>query len=748
MATKILTILMLACAVSGARPGDLDRNFAPELRAWVAPDHVTLAADGRAWIGGGFDRGDGYSTGDLLRLGANGGVENEPAPGYLGKKSAFSIGSRPPVAFAPFLLASGDFLLPGESGGWLRMTAAGEEAGNAFHDRLNGETIEPQFERDGKLWVIRHSADGLRKLERRNSADGSHDSGFAAPPTWPGPPSGAVPGPAGTLWVLTSIPQLLYPYSELPLIPSKVFQIDGTGALIGTPRALQIANRSTTLVAGPAGAFRIQYGSDLSRWNYWPSPDSTFYRLEWYSPAGVLQRRRDFQLPIFTGFCWAESADGSFVATDNSRSSSGLQAATFNPATLRRFGPDGVPDPSFQSPGSVRSVKALPEGKWLVDGLRRLNADGSEDATWSVPQLDRPAQVTVLIPLPDGRVLTGGNFATVDGIVGNRLAILRANGTVDPSFAADDRIGEWRSVAVSSQAIYVVTTAPVAYGDRIVSNLVKLGLDGALDENFRPTIRPTGSILNFPFSLTSADGVHATARGEILVVTYSGWEVATEEVFRLNATGAPVSGFTPLRNYNGGFGNLLPRSNGKFVRNGVLHRADGSIERDLTEPDAGLQPLCEYLDGVLFRETRNGPQARLRLWTNRGWAAWFRAPALGGWGSAFAAPGEFGTLYLSATIQGGAAAVHRLLPSGRVDGSFRSPAFGNRERQIAGDWWKAEESGSVDFDPAAHETRSFPQALLWHPASRRLWTGGNFNVVDGQPRDGLARIHGGFSWFR
>ena len=72
MTTKTFAIWMLACAVGSARPGDLDRNFKPELRAWVAPDHVTLAADGRAWIGGSFDRGDGYSTGDLVRLGENG----------------------------------------------------------------------------------------------------------------------------------------------------------------------------------------------------------------------------------------------------------------------------------------------------------------------------------------------------------------------------------------------------------------------------------------------------------------------------------------------------------------------------------------------------------------------------------------------------------------------------------------------------------------------------------------------------
>jgi hypothetical protein len=32
-------------------------------------------------------------------------------------------------------------------------------------------------------------------------------------------------------------------------------------------------------------------------------------------------------------------------------------------------------------------------------------------------------------------------------------------------------------------------------------------------------------------------------------------------------------------------------------------------------------------------------------------------------------------------------------------------------------------------------------ALLWN--GNRLWLGGDFNVIDGVPRDGLAAVHGG-----
>jgi hypothetical protein len=83
--------ILASCSVMAAKPGDLDRSFDPELRAWVAPGHVTLAPNGQAWIGSSFDLGDGYSTGDWVRLGENGGVESEPVLGVFGTGSEFHL---------------------------------------------------------------------------------------------------------------------------------------------------------------------------------------------------------------------------------------------------------------------------------------------------------------------------------------------------------------------------------------------------------------------------------------------------------------------------------------------------------------------------------------------------------------------------------------------------------------------------------------------------------------------------------
>jgi hypothetical protein len=83
----------------------------------------------------------------------------------------------------------------------------------------------------------------------------------------------------------------------------------------------------------------------------------------------------------------------------------------------------------------------------------------------------------------------------------------------------------------------------------------------------------------------------------------------------------------------------------------------------------------------------------------------------------------------------------RLVLTGQVD-QVSTPRFGKRARQLKGKWWKAED-GRKAFDVVAHEAGISPQVLMWQPATRRLWAGGDFNVADGKPRNRLARVAGG-----
>lgn len=732
--TKSCAVLLAACMFAEAKPGELDRRFQPELRAWVAPERVSIAPDGRAWIGGGFDQGDGYSTGDLLRLGENGGVESEPAPGYLKTFRDFAwIGLGTLIRDgSPFFLTSGGFLLPGETGGWLRMSAAGEVLGKAFPDRMEGEEIIPQFEADGKLWTIRKLANGQRVLELRNSADGSLDPGFTWSADLPRNVNDAVPAPDGGAWVQAGDAPFWLGLWSGKTPQQQILNVDATGSQRGT--AMTFTNsRSMDLSARTGGAFRIKFGPDLSRWMYWPAPTSATHTLEWFSADGIFERRISFQVSLENIFTWDAGEDGSLLATTGKGS-------------LMLYGPGETTPQYLTIFNHVRSVKALPDGKWLIDGLYRLNADGSEDESWQVPELSTPAQVTALVPMPDGLMLAGGNFAMADGIVRNRLVVFRKDGAVDPSFIPDERIGEWRSVVVAKQAIYVVTAEPVSYGEMLRSNLVKLRMDGTLDENYQP-----GIFSNFFVSLPpvpvldNAYQVHASDGGDILVETFSNiFGVAEQSIYRLKPDGSRDPAFQIIRFFQS-FATVMPLKSGGFVRSGIIYRKDGMIERDLTKPGVQFDPLCEHLGGVLFQETDSSGSNRLRLWNGRAWDARFRAPALDGAREIVAESGERDTLHISATLADERPVLLRLHSNGRLDRSFRQPSFGHRMRSFAGDWWTAEEGGRVAFDPAKEASASAPQTLVWESATRRLWVGGNFNVVDAESRDGLARIIGGFA---
>src|ERR1044071_3373053 len=116
--------------------------------------------------------------------------------------------------------------------------------------------------------------------------------------------------------------------------------------------------------------------------------------------------------------------------------------ATFNPAVGN--------NPYFL----VSSLALQTDGKVLVSGqfyvlvcdefgcygfteliVRRLNADGSLDNSFNPPiGADNPYGVSSVVVQPDGKVLVGGDFSTMNGTNRSGIARLNANGTLDASF--------------------------------------------------------------------------------------------------------------------------------------------------------------------------------------------------------------------------------------------------------------------------------------------------------------------------
>ena len=114
------------------------------------------------------------------------------------------------------------------------------------------------------------------------------------------------------------------------------------------------------------------------------------------------------------------------------------------------FAAAGDLDPSF-NPGSGPNVEVdatvvQPDGKVVIGGsftevtgvarpyVARLNANGSLDTTFNVGS-GPSGQVYALALQPDGKILIGGTFQTVNTFQFRNIARLNSNGTVDTSFA-------------------------------------------------------------------------------------------------------------------------------------------------------------------------------------------------------------------------------------------------------------------------------------------------------------------------
>lgn len=132
----------------------------------------------------------------------------------------------------------------------------------------------------------------------------------------------------------------------------------------------------------------------------------------------------------------------------------------FNGATRRamtRLNADGSLDTTFLSDATagfsnnsnnayVRQIIVQPDGKFLVRGnfdtvngmprkyLARLNADGSLDTTFLNNLSGTDGEVQDFVLRPNGKILIGGNFTTVNGQSQRGYAQLNPDGTLDTNF--------------------------------------------------------------------------------------------------------------------------------------------------------------------------------------------------------------------------------------------------------------------------------------------------------------------------
>ncbi len=378
------SVVVLTIVEDDFGPGSLDQDFNPSGGANGVVRSVVLQPDGKILVGGDFDVLDGFSRSGIGRLNSNGSID-----------SGFSPGGGPDgVVLALALQPNGKLVLGGafRQIDFLSRSWAGRLLTNGFADATfglsageNAEVFSVASQPDGKVvsgGAFTSPSGGILRLNRNGSLDVSFD------------PSIGADGP----------------------VYAVALQPDGKAVIAGRFSKLGGVGRGGLARLHPNGLLDASFASGSGA-------NGAIYSL-------IV--RADGQILIGGDFTLVNEANRSRVAQ---LKADGSNDPTFEPGTVT--GPSGLTN------GVVRALALQSDGKVFLAGnftnvagfarsrIARLNADGSLDTSFDSGR-GPDDTVYALAVQPDGKVILGGAFSSVNGFSRSGIARLNGDPVVSP----------------------------------------------------------------------------------------------------------------------------------------------------------------------------------------------------------------------------------------------------------------------------------------------------------------------------
>jgi uncharacterized delta-60 repeat protein len=167
---------------------------------------------------------------------------------------------------------------------------------------------------------------------------------------------------------------------------------------------------------------------------------------------------------------------------------------------LARLNTNGITDESFGTNfwanGAINAVAIQPDGRMILGGyftsingtnrnyVARLMTNGTLDETFN-PGSGANAPVLAVAMQPDGKVLLGGLFTTINGTNRNSVARLNANGTLDNFFDPGSGADAWiNSFAIQPNGQIIIGGAFSYVNGTNQYYLARLHSNGSLDADF------------------------------------------------------------------------------------------------------------------------------------------------------------------------------------------------------------------------------------------------------------------------
>jgi uncharacterized delta-60 repeat protein len=264
--------------------------------------------------------------------------------------------------------------------------------------------------------------------------------------------------------------------------------------------------------------------------------------------------------------------------------------------------------------GVIHCILPLPNGKVLIGGeftafdgvfqrsIARLNADGTRDVTFSVAlgnvSGDPPSEVLSMELQSDEKIIICGGFTKISAGLGapirNFVARLNTNGSLDESFDA--------GVSSVDAGVGVVCTAIQSNGQILIGGgfttvrgenrmyLARVYSDGSLDEDFASPLE--GYTINGHPPSGQVNNIIIQDDGKIIIVgSFSIGQNVQRSIVRLNTDGSIDQGY---QQYN-------------FVNSVAALRSDGKLIVSFRENATSTRIVCLNSEGAIDSQYGQSP---------------------------------------------------------------------------------------------------------------------------------------------
>jgi uncharacterized delta-60 repeat protein len=266
-------------------------------------------------------------------------------------------------------------------------------------------------------------------------------------------------------------------------------------------------------------------------------------------------------------------------------------------ARVARLNADGSRDTTFNTGVGadriVTSVAIAPDGKIMLGGLfttinwvsrpkiARLNPDGSLDMSFNVGTPGPNNAIHDMAFLPGGKMLISGPFGNISGVPARNIARLNNDGSIDPTFSVGTGPGGLQLTTIGSMAVQpdgkiVVGGTFLNYNGVPRSCLARINSDGSLDTEFAPMTQNVYDVRLMP------DG-KIIVSGNVQIID----NVPQRYVSRLNPDGTVDLSFNIGTGPSNVVAGVARQNNGDLIVTGEFWRFDGRDHLGIAKLRAG-----------------------------------------------------------------------------------------------------------------------------------------------------------------